>query len=546
MSRNDISWDELSGPTIDRRTAMRLLGLGGAGALAGCLGGGEEDEEEETPEEGDYGGRLQAGWYIGDIGELYPAFINVGQYFQISANVFSGLVALEEDLSIRGDLAEDWEVEDDGHRYVFELRDDVLFHNGEEFTAEDVRFTVEHNIEVEAPQAGRLSTLEPVDEGGVEIIDEYTVALNWEEPTASALAHLCRGPGRAVTIINETALEEMGRQDYSLEPVGTGAFEVVEHDVGSEIVLDRFDDYFETDEDGNELPYLDGVDIQLIPEPGTLVNALQGGDIYLANLLPPENVDEVQGAPDVEVSTVVGNTWIGLSMNQESEPLDDPDVRLGIAKALDVDAFAQNAYFGYAEPAEGVFSDAPEWIARDDTPDDQSYDPEEAEELLEGTGAADTTFQILQTGEDIRAARTARDQLLEVGLDVEVDQVTDATYWEQYEDSNYDMTVVGSVDKPDPEESVWNYYRLPDEGGAWNHANYENEEVHQLLSDQRNATDEDERAEILWEIEDILVEEAPHAYLAHQEDVVGYNESVQGFVHIPSYLRNFHTVWLDE
>ncbi|WP_459881384.1 ABC transporter substrate-binding protein [Halorubrum gandharaense] len=554
--------EELSGPHVDRRTVTKLFGAAGVSALAGCAGDGDGDDGgggdggNDGPDPGEVddddlqGGRITAGWYLGEVGDLAPAYISVGQYFQISANIFNGLVTLNEDVEIVGDLATDWEVSDDGLRYEFELRDDVTFHNGEAFTAEDVEFTLRHNIQENAPQASRLADLQPIDEGGVEVIGDYTVALNFESPNAAALAHLTRGPGRVGAIINETALEEMGVNQYSLEPVGTGAFEVAEHEVGSHITLDAFDDYHETDDEGNQLPYLDGVDIEMIPEPGTIVNALQAGDIDFANQVPLENVDEVEGNPEIEISGVVGNGWLGFSMNQDREPFDDVDVRRGIAKAIDNELLAQNAFFGYAEPATGVFGPLPEWVARpnDEKDQTQAHDPEEAQELLEGTPLMDDEeeFQIMQTQESLRAARTVQNQLENLGLSVEIDQVTDSTYWERYEDGDYDMTVSGSVQKPDPEESVWNFYRLPDEGGVWNWYNYESQEAHDLLGDQRRAADQDERAEILQELEDVLIRDAPDAYLVHEEDVVGFGDHVGGFTHIPSFLRNFHEVWVEE
>lgn len=547
-----IDLDNLEGPRVNRRTATKLFGTAALTGLAGCLGGSNDNEEPDpgdVDEEELYGGRLTAGWFLGEVGDLYPAYISVGQYFQISANIFSGLVKVNEDLEIIGDLATDWEIEENGLRYVFELRDNVTFHNGEEFTAEDVEFTITHNIQEEAPQATRLADLQPIDENGVEVIDDYTVALNFENPNAATLAHLTRGPGRAASIINETALEEMGREQYSLEPVGTGAFKVVEHEVGSHIRLDAFEDYYETDEEENQLPYLDGVDIEMIPEPGTIVNALQAGDIDFANQAPLENVEEVEGNSEIETSGVLGNGWIGLAMNHDREPFNDVDVRRGLAKAIDKETLAQNAYFGYADPATGVFGPLPEWVAREDNEKDQTqaYDAEEAQELLAGTPLTEGgDIQIMQTSEDLRAARTVANQLEDVGVNVDIDQVTDSTYWERYESGDYDLTVSGSVQKPDPEESVWNFYRLPNEGGVWNWNNYESEEAHELLGQQRSAIDQDERAALLHELEDVLIQDVADVYLVHEEDVIGYHETVNGFVHIPSFLRNFHGVWVDE
>lgn len=555
--------ESLSGPSVDRRTAMKVLAAAGMTGLAGCAGwdggtddGNENDSEAENVDSEEdasdveqnssqQGGRLKAGWFTGDVQTLDPAFINVGQFFQISANIFNGLVTLNEDLSFRGDLATDWEVENGGRTYTFELRDDVTFHNGDEFTAEDVRFTLRRNFEEEAPQISRLSDLEPVDDGGVEIVDDYTVRLNWQEPNAAALAHLSRGPGRAATIVNQTAYEEMGREDYGLEPVGTGPFQVREHNTGSEIILDAYNDYFE-EEDGNQLPYLNGVDISLISEAGTLVNALRSGDIHMANLVPLENVNEIEGTQGVEISSTLGNTWLGLHMNCDREPFDTTEGRMAFAKAINNEALVERGMFGYAKPARGVFSEQPEWIARDDKPDDQAFDPETAQQMLEEVGAMDMEFSIMTDSEQLRVSRVIRDQLTEMGLTVEVDQVTTSTYWEDFEGGNFDMVASGSVDKPDPEESVWNFYRKPDEGGSWNWANYVSDTAHELLGEQRRATDQEERREILWELEDHLITDAATGYLAHQNDVTALSSSVEGFVHIPSFLRNFHTVRLNE
>lgn len=555
MNSNDM--DALSGPTIDRRTTVKILAAAGMTGLAGCSsGGGEESEDEgdtEAAESGDdiqTGGRLRAGWFTGDVETLDPPFVGVGQHFQIHDNIFNGLVQLEEDLSFTGDLATDWDVEDGGLSYTFELRDDVVFHNGDEFTADDIQYTLRRNFEEEAAQTmSRLSDLEPVDDGGVEVVDDYTVTLNFEEPVSALLAHLTGGPGRAATVINQTAYEEMGAEEYALEPVGTGPFEISEHEPGSSITLDAFDDYFEEDENGTQLPYLDGIDIDLISDPSTLVNGLRGGDLDMINLVPAENVEELEGSQGIEVESALGNTWNGLHLNvQRGEPYSNRDARLGVAKAIDSEALVERAYFGYAEPATGVFTDVPEWISRDaeEKPDDQAYDPEAAEELLEESGMMDGSYSLLSDSEGLRASRVVRDQLREVGLDVEVDQVTTATFWERYQDeADFDMVVAGTVDKPDPEETVWNYYRKPDDGGVWNYEGYENDTVHDLLEEQRRETDEEARAEILWEIEDNLITDVADIYMVHIEDITSYQSSVRNFTFIPSFLRNFTDVWME-
>ena len=561
--RREFADEELSGPVVDRRTTMKLLGAAGMAGLAGCTGGGgggdngsgsgsdgagsggDSGNASGPPSEGQTGGRLQAGWFTGSVEVLDPPYISVGQYFQLAANVFSGLVTLASDLSVRGDLANDWTVEDGGATYTFDLREGVTFHNGEEFTAEDVRYTVRRTIEEETPAAGKFEGLQPIDDGGVEIVDDYTVTLRWEEPNAAALVYLTRGPGRAGTIVNRTAIEEMGREQYQVTPVGTGPFEVTDHNVGSGVTLDAYGEYFETDENGTQLPYLDGVDVRPIPEPASLVNALRSGDIQFSNLVPLQNLDQLDGDPSVTADTAPGINWYGFSMNQEREPFASRQVRRGIAKLIDNEAFVQSAYFGNALPDTGIINKGTEWAWREDKPNDQDYAPEEGQQLLADAGADGASFSILATESTLRQAKAMRNQLNETGFTVEIEQVTSSTYWERYEEGDYDTTISGSIIDPDPEQSLWNFYRLPEEDGVWNWVNYEKQEIHDLLGEQRRAVDRDRRTELLHRIEDTLIADAPSAYLVHQDDIAGVREEVGGFQHI-SGLRNLHTVFLDE
>ncbi|MEF8788912.1 MAG: ABC transporter substrate-binding protein [Haloarculaceae archaeon] len=557
--------EALSGPVIDRRTTMTLLAGTGMAGLAGCLGGGGGDstptpgdgsgdggdgggsteEPTETPAQEEMGGELTAGWFTGSIEVLDPPYISVGQYFQVAANVFNGLVTLQPNLTVRGDLASDWTVENDGATLAFDLREGVTFHDGSEFTAEDVRYTIERTITEETPAASKLNTLQPLDQGGVEVTGDYSVTLNFEQPMAPALIYLTRGPGRAATIVSKSAIEEMGADAYSVEPVGTGPFQVESHNVGSELVLSANPDYFETDEDGNQLPYLDGVTIRAIPEAATIVNALRSGDIDFANLVPLQNLDQVKDAGSVTASIAPGVNWYGLAMNTSRDLFSSVEGRLGIAKLIDNEAFVESAYFGNALPDTGPINKATGWVWRDDKPDDQDYAPEEGQQLVQEAGIEGASFSILVAQGNTRPAEAMRQQLNEAGFSVDIEQVTSATYWERYENLDYDVTIAGSVGDPDPDQSLWNFYRLPDEGGVWNWTDFRDQQVHELLAEQRTQLDREARRETLHELEDRLIAQAPSAYLIHQNDIAAYTDRVSGFTHIP-FMRPFERVTVSE
>ncbi|MFB6220629.1 MAG: ABC transporter substrate-binding protein [Halolamina sp.] len=552
---DDREWtdEELSGPKIDRRTTISLLSAAGLGGLAGCAGGGDEaspTEAEETatptatptpPPEEDRGGHLEAAWFTGSIDVLDPPYISVGQYFQVAANIFNGLVTLKQDLTVRGDLAKDWTVSNGGTTFTFDLREGVTFHNGEEFTAEDVRYTINRTISEETPAAAKLGTLKPVDDGGVVVEDDYTVQLNFEKAMAPALIYLTRGPGRAATIVSKSAIEEMGAEQYKTEPVGTGPFQVVNHDVGSSIELEAYDDYFGTDADGNQLPYLDSVTISPIAEPASIINALKSGDVQFSNLVPLQNVSQVEDAQEVEKLEAPGVNWLGLAMNQNREPFTSQKVRRGIAKSIDNQKYVDTAYFGNALADTGPLNKATGWVWRDDKPSDQDYAPDEGQTLLEEEGATGASFAILTTKGNLRPAESMKQQLDAAGFDVSIDQVTSSVYWDRYANLDYDVTISGSVGDPDPDQSLWNFYRTD---GPWNWVAYEDEKVNQWLADQRRELDRDARADILQKLEDRLIKQVPHAYLSHRSDIAARRNEVNGFVHIP-YMRNFHTTWIE-
>lgn len=563
---SEFTDEELSGPVVDRRTTVKLLTAAGMGSIAGCSGGGggsettaestttsgggggddttetEADETTTTASQDQMGGRLQAGWFTGSIDVLDPPYISVGQYFQVAANIFNGLVTLKKDLTVRGDLAKDWTISNGGKTFDFTLREGVTFHNGTDFTADDVRYSINRTISEEAPAAAKLSTLQPVDEGGVEVNGDYSVTLNFEKAMAPALIYLTRGPGRAATIVNKEAIEEMGKEQYKVTPVGTGPFKVTEHSVGSKLTLDAFEDYFGTDENGNSLPYLDGIDIKPIPEPATIVNALKSGDIHFSNLVPLQNVDQVDQTSEVQKLQAPGVNWLGLAMNEKREPFNSKKVRRAVAKVINNEEYVKAAYFGNALPARGPINKATAWVWRDDKPDDQAYAPDEGKQMLEDEGADGASFSILTAQGDTRAAKAMRQQLNRAGFDVDVEQVTSSTYWDRYAKLDYDVTISGSVGDPDPDQSLWNFYR---KDGPWNWVAYKDDEIDQWLADQRRALDRDKRAQILQKIEDKLIEETPHVYLSHRNDIAARRKEVKGFVHIP-YMRNFHTTYIEQ
>ena len=549
--------EDLSGPVVNRRTTLSLLSATGFAGLAGCLGGSDGSPDDgngnsnagktdstSTTGQIKTGGTLKAGWFTGSIDKLDPPYISDQKLFPVMANIFNGLVWLKEDLTIRGDLAKDWTVSNDGKTFTFQLHEGVKFHNGTEFTAEDVKYTINRTISKETPAAPKLAPLKPVDEGGIVIKDDYTVQLNFKKAYAPALIYLTRGPGRAATIVNKEAIEKMGDQ-YNVTPVGTGPFKVEKHEMGTVLKLTAFKDYFKTDKNGKQLPYLDGVEINPVPDPATIVNAIRAGDVEFISSIPLEKVSDVKSANNVAVIRAPGVNFSGLCLNNTREPFTSKKVRQAVAKLIDNEAFVQNAFFGNALPDTGPLNKGTEWVWRDDKPNYQDYDPEKAKQILKNEGADGSSFKITTTKGGLRSAKIARQQLNSHGLNVEINQVTSSAFSDILFDSNFDATIIGSGGDPDPDQSLYNFFRLPDKDGVWNFMQYKSQTVHDLLGNQREQLDRSERKKTLRDIEDQLIKDAPFAFLYHEDDIAGKRKNVKGYSPIPG-LRYFDTVWLDE
>lgn len=467
-----LSKQEISGPKLSRRAFLRLTAAsGGALSMAHLLGAAGILLPQPARVSAQSGGEMTAGWAgTAEITTLDPAQINQVLQFQVASNVLSGLTHVNADLVAEGDLATDWTVSDDGLEWTFNLREGVTWHNGDPFTADDVLFT--YNRSKDPEQSIHSGNLVNVLE--LEKIDDFTVKLILERPQASLLVKtLERSSGRAMTIVNQNAIEEMGLEQYGLTPVGTGPFMVTEHQLGQGVVLEKFPDYYDP-----ERPILDKITIIPIPENEPLAAAIETGDIHFigGNGVAAELVDRFVANPDLVVTEIPGNGFQSMFINPWREPMVVEDfnlsvdelkeqngfkVRLAMAKAYDRDRVIQRGLFGRAVPAFGTINPAMGFYfdtAINDT-SEQRYDLEAAQQLLADAGFPDgegfPTLSLLTTPAGRRVAEVVaamyRDNL---NINIELD-VKDFTVL--IEDNNrmeYDLCNLGSGGDFDPDDGL--------------------------------------------------------------------------------------------
>jgi peptide/nickel transport system substrate-binding protein len=534
-----LDWRALSGAYVSRRTLLKFMGTSGLLA-AGCARGAPSPtagpQPTAAPAASKIGGTLTAAWLLDKFDFLDPHRMNLGLQMEAMSNVFDGLTRLTAEVDVEGALAESWQVSEDGRTYTFRLRKGVKWHNGDDFTAEDVLFSYRRVLDKDfgSPHAGKLAPIE-----SLESPDDSTVVIMLKEPFAPLLTTVTNFPGRALTPVSKRALEQMGNDQYNLTPVGTGPFRVAEHRPGQELVLERFGNYWQPG-----VPLLERVVIKLIPEEATINAALLAGDVDFVNHPPNQFVASLEKNPAFAVSRVAGTNWVGLQMHYTDHKapfLADPRVRLALAKAVDRGTLIEKAYFGLAVPAYGVLNPAVKWAFRENKPHTQEFDQQEARRLLAEAGAQGIAVEIMTPPDGQRETEILAEMLRQVGVEVGLDVQEGAIYRRRRDEGEFMVIHSGSVVDPDPDESVWNFFHSQ---GPWNRLRYRNLRADELLVAQRRETDRAKRARVLADLEDVLTQDVAAGWTAHVEDVAAFNKNkVQGWVHVPE-LRPFHATWV--
>ena len=516
---------------------LLLLMIGSV--LAACSGGNNDgnnaDAEGENAEEGaGEGGTLIFG-RGSDSTSLDPSRTTEGETFKVTKNIFETIVDFEDEgTEIVEGLAHDWDVSDDGLEYTFELEEDVTFHDGTDFNADAVVKNFERWAGGDEEMFPYYNTMFGGFEGddghvikSVEADDDYTVTFTLNRPQAPFLKNLAMD---MFAISSPEAFEEEGDDDYERNPVGTGPFEFVEWLPNDSITVEKYDDYWQ-----EGLPKLDEVVFRSIPDNASRLNALNAGEIDLADGINPSDGEAIENDPELQLierpSMNIG--YLGLTVTRE--PFDQKEVRQAMNYAIDQEAIIEAFYEGRAEEAVNPMPDTIEGYNEDI--EGYEYDPEKAKELLKEADLEDGFEMELWAMPEPRPympdgqkiAEVIQKGLAEVNIDAEIVSHEWATYLELAEKGEADAFLLGwTGDNGDPDNFL---YALLDEDniGSNNYTYFENDETHDLFIEAQTEVDQDKRNELYEETQEILHEEAPWVPLAHSTPLLGAADDVTGF-----------------
>lgn len=492
-------------------------------ALVGCAGGGAPAEKPAV-ELVDTGAELDQVTvaFPGSLANLYIGQESGILNYNLAATVQEGLVSQDASGAVIPALAEAWETPDDS-TYVFTLRADAKFQNGDPVTPEDVVFSLQRaqDPELSPGISYYLNNLASVEKTG-----DREVTVKSKAPDATFLVNLSNS-GALVVTQQKFWEEHAGKVGTSASLLmGTGPYKVTEFQPDSHVLLERVDTWW------GGVPKAKSIRVNFIPDANTRLAAAQKGDIDIAFNVPINQAAEWQKISDMRVESMNDLSYVGLLFDERVAPFDDQKVREAIALSVDRTAIAEKLLRGYGEAATAIMT--PESLA-------QAFDGEEAraelakipqhnldldaaKKLIAETDAKDLTTELTypNTGPQLGiAAQAIAENLGEIGITVKVREVPIEEWLATIGDGEHGLGFMWYFSTTGDPAEVNSYLVGPD-----NPNGFESEEAAALIAAANALTDPKERAAKLLELETLNAEHVVNAPIWWGKSVTAFSNTV--------------------
>lgn len=504
------------------------------------------------------GGSLRRPW--ADPPTLDPHLVGDTVSAGIVIEVFSGLVTMSTDLQVEPDLAESWEISEDGTVYTFEIRADARFHDGRRVTAHDFVYSLNRaaSPETASPVSntylGDITGVNEVSEGraskiaGVRAVDDRTLEITIDSPKVYFLSKLTYP---TAFVVDESDVE--GGPAWANHPNGTGPFKLTEYVIGERLVLERNDDFY------MEPARIDRVVMNLTG--GQAIAMYENDEIDLMDVSLPDlerlrDPNEPLSKELIAAPSGFRVEYIGFDL--EEPPFDDVDFRRAMNMAIDKDTITRNVLLGLRTPAYGVLPVG--FPGHDPDLEGLRFDPEQARRFLEQSKYADPdtrpriVLTLRSTGGSIGPEFETLIEMWRqnLGVEVEIQRVEWATYLQDLfsDDRKYQSFAIGwTADYPDPQNFLDILFHSASDS---NLTGYSNPEVDGLLEQARVEQDERRRIDLYHRAEQEIVNDAPWLPLWYGRKLDLFGDQfvlvkpyVKGYVPTPMILPKLKYVYMD-
>ncbi len=477
-----------------------------------------------------HGGTLRVA--IDGTTALDPTFLTTSGDSQAASMWNDYLVFCDEDgrPDLDRSLAESWDYDETDKSWTFKLRENVLFHDGKQMTSRDIQYTFDRlrDPEVGAKTVDLFANIQEITTP-----DDYTVVFKLKDTNPEFLLDLA-----------DRGIVDADNEDLKTKANGVGPFMVESFSPEDRMVLTRNPNYWRNDDAGNPLPYLDDLELIIIPDKAAAMEALRGGQVDFMYEPPAETLELFEDLPDLVLYTKPSATHYPIRMRADTKPFDDVRVRQALKLGTDRQGILEAAFDGF-----GVIGlDTPVSPAYGDYYYEQpapERDVEKAKELLAEAGYADglkITIHSPEVRPNSAIAVIWKEQMKEIGVDVDIQLVPGDIYYVNWLD--YDVGVTDWGARTHPGVFLQQAYIT---GALWNETHWSDPEIDELAAKIAVEMDDAKRTEMHHQVQQIFTERGPiivpvfkHSAWAAKKDVKGIKE------HIVEVSVDFRSVYLEK
>ena len=436
--------------------------------------------------------------------------------------VFENLLEVDTDGNIQPMLAKSWNVSEDGLTYIFDLRDDVYFHNGQKMTAEDVKYSFERMID---PDLGAFNLPDwgPLKEVVVNSKYEGTIVFNKPYPPAWTIAL----PYIVGNIISKKAWESVGGKVGVTTPSVSGPYLFKEWQPKQKSIFVRNPDWH-----GGKAPF-DEMHVLPIDDEATAQLAFEAGDIHYTRV-PLGNVGSLKASPPansvLEEYPSLFYVWVG--MNVENEALTNQNLRKAIQHAIDVPSIMQASYFGLAVPSTGII--APGLIGhRSESLIAPEANVAKAKEYLDASGLSNVslTLDLLNKSNYLTTAQVIQANLAQIGITLDINVHESGAFWSLGDDTagdRYkDIQLVLNRYSMAPDPSYATAWFVTSQKGIWNWERYSDAAFDTLEVAAKSEVDDTKRDQMYQRMQDIMENSGAYRFITHEATPVIYSKSIK-------------------
>ncbi len=484
------------------------------------------------------GGKLTWGMEVPPVNLVPFGAISQGQVLSTEL-LYDSLVEWDKDLNVQPALAEKWETPDD-KTWIWRLRQGVKFHNGDEVTAEDVKYSFELQANppapgIKVPQYPKIAS--------VDVLDKYTAKFNMTGPDPTVLGYIAWA--RYSRVIPKGLYDKI---NVLTQGIGTGPFKLVEFVENDRVVNVKNPNFWKPG-----LPYLDELTFKVLPDENARVAALRSGAID-GCVVSADTAKTLKNDPNITVlkGPVSAPRVLQFTIKADGKPWNKKEVRQAISKAINRQEIIDKVYAGEALLTGPVPPGYGDWFIPNDELASKwlKFDLDGAKKLMADAGYKDgfelTLYAISAPVEYTQISEIVKEHLKRIGIEVKVLPEELGTIAKRVGDGTFDFLATGRGMRHDVTGHLVNFGR-PDafwflEGKGW-----KNEELSKLYEQLAVNLDSASRHQQARRIQELILDEVPHVYLVQPFVFNAVRSYVKDhYVSFTNFNVGLRTAWLDK